>query len=112
MFYNLLFWNIGKQLYLFQNHYANPIAYFSNYYSYYFGSNFFDRENLRYMRRFYLYFPIYFSKFDKVSWNHFKLLLNIRNGQKRNFYFYFLLFANSSVEELELLIHNHIYERI
>ena len=112
MFNNLLFWKIGKHLYKIRNKCDNPIAYLSNYYSYYFGSNFFNRENIRYMKRFYLYFPIYFKKYEDLSWNHFKVLLKIRDSNKRNFYFYYLLFTNSSVDELEYLIENKTYERI
>ena len=112
MFTNLLYWKIGKHLYQIRNDYENPIAYLSNYYSYYFGSNFFNRENIRYMKRFYLYFPIYFSKYESLSWNHFKILLKIRNKRKRNFYFYYLLFTNSSVEDLISLINSKTYERI
>lgn len=112
MFKNLLYWKIGKHLYQIRYEHENSLAYLSNYYSYYFGSNYFNRENIRYMKRFYLYFPIYLPEYERLSWNHFKILLNIRNKYERNFYFYYLLFTRSSVEELELLINNHIYERI
>ena len=112
MFKNKIYWKIGKRLYQIRNKHENSLAYLSNYYSYYFGSNFFNRENIRYMKRFYLYFPIYCPKYEMLSWEHFKILLKVRNSKERNFYLYYLLFTNSSVEDLELLINNHLFERI
>ncbi|MBQ8131095.1 MAG: hypothetical protein IJ193_01230 [Bacilli bacterium] len=112
MFCNLLYWNIGRKFYQIRNTCSNPIDYLSKYCSYSFGSDFFHRENIRYMKRFYSYFPIYCKSFEKISWNHFKVILNIDSSKKRNFYLYLYLFLRCSTDELEQLIRMKSYERI
>jgi hypothetical protein len=46
----------------------------------------FDARNLRYMRKFYLLFPIWNTVCSKLSWSHYRLLIKIENIQIRNFY--------------------------
>ncbi len=108
-----LFWNIGKTLYQNQDHYENIIQKYSSYYSYYFGNSFsFTRENLHYMKQFYINFPIYHSVFESFTWNQYKLLLQIKNKKERYFYFYCSLFFHSNYEDTYDFIQNDYYSRI
>lgn len=110
---NKYYWKIGRIINSLQNKCNNPCEYVSNYLSYYFGnSNKFNRENIKYMEKFFYYFPFYFEKFNILRWNQFKVLLNINNNYIRNFYLKVALFCNSNEEELKLLINNKIVYRI
>ena len=110
---NKKYWLIGKRIFALKNRCSNPCEYISNYYSYLYGNSYmFSRENVIYMKKLYLFYPIYFNIFDKISWDIFKLLLSINSNKVRNFYLNILLFCNSSYEELSLLIDNYIYFRI
>lgn len=44
----------------------------------------FDESNLRNMRSFYNTFPIRDSLRHELSWTHYRLLLRIENGDKKN----------------------------
>ena len=110
---NKEFWNIGKTIYNLKDICSNPCEYISNYYSYKFGDSYkYSRENISIMRNFYLCFPIYINNYDKLSWNHFKLLINIREKIIRNFYLRIVLFCNSSEEDLITYINSSLYSRI
>jgi len=53
------FWLIGKFVYDKRNYSDNIIEKCSNYLSYYFGDSYsFSYDNILFMRKFYLYFPI------------------------------------------------------
>ena len=57
-----LFWNIGKNVYLKQNIYENVCEKYSVFYSYFYGiTSCFTRENIRYMKKFYCVFPMYYN---------------------------------------------------
>ena len=43
----------------------------------------FTATNLRYMRMFYLSFPIYHSLSDKLSWTHYRMLTKVSNSKSR-----------------------------
>lgn len=110
---NYLFWLIGKKVYEAQDKKNNYHKYFSDYYSYFYGNSLkFNRENINFMERFYLYFPIYLKRFEELSLNHFKVLVSIKKPTKRYFYFWIIYFCKSSVEELNELINSNCYERI
>ena len=110
---NKFYWNIGKKIYSLKGKCLNPCEYISNYYSYYYGNSYkFNRGNIINMKKFYLYFPIYSKSYDKLTWEHFKLLININDSHIRNFYLFISLFCNSSVDELNNIISNSIYQRI
>ena len=49
-----------------------------------YGKNY-SHTNLRYMRQFYLLFPIYHSVSDKLTWTHYRYLLPIKNESERNY---------------------------
>lgn len=90
--------------------YENAILKYSNLCSYYFGmSETFSINNIKYMRSFYCSFPIYFDELNKLSFEHYKLFVNITDKQKRYFYFRIALFCRSNVEELKNIISNDTY---
>ena len=108
-----LFWNIGKNVYLKQNIYENVYEKNSVFCSYFYGiTSCFTRENIRYMKKFYCVFPMYYDVLNKLSWEHYKILLNINNKDNLYFYYRISLFCNSSLEELIYLVSNNFYEII
>lgn len=107
----LLFWNIGKKVY--EEDIDNPIEKYSNYYSYYYGNSYlFNRENIRFMKLFYICFPIFNKRLNNISWDQYKLLFKIENRRERLFYFYVSLFFNSDLSETNDFIINNYYLRI
>ena len=68
-----------------------------------YGKNY-SHTNLRYMRQFYLLFPIYHSVSDKLTWTHYRYLLPIKNESERNYYINQVVLNNLSVRELRELI--------
>ena len=81
--------------------------------SYYFGNSYlFTRDNIHFMERFYLNFPIYYSKLDNITWDQYKLLLMIEDKKERFFYFYLSLFFNSDIDETKEFINNNYFLRI
>lgn len=111
MYNLLLFWNIGKKVYENNNNYA--VEKYSIYYSYYYGNSYlFSRENIRFMKLFYICFPIYYKKLNNISWDQYKLLFEINDRKERLFYFYLSLFFNSDFEETNSFIENNYYLRI
>ena len=110
---NYFYWNIGKKIFHLKNTCSNPNEYVSTIYSYTFGnSKLFNRENIIFMKNFYLCFPIYIERFNELSWNHFKLLLKVKNKKDRNLYLWIALFCKSSLEELEIIINHSYFSKI
>ena len=108
-----LFWKIGKLVFCKQKYYENSVSKFSEYFSYYFGnSNIFSITNIRYMKKFYCCFPIYYDELNRLEFGHYKLLVNISESDKRYFYFRLALFCRSSVLELNDIIMNDYYNLI
>ena len=65
---NYFYWNLGKKIASLKDIHSNPCEYISNFCSYTFGnSDNFNRENVNYIKKFYLYFPIYLEKFNEIS---------------------------------------------
>ena len=107
------FWKIGKEVYEKRNIYDDVVSRYSKYLSYYFGtSRLFTRENIRYMERLYLNFPMYYNKMNNINWEQYKLLFNIRDKDERLFYYYLSLFFNSDLDETREFINNNYYVRI
>jgi len=46
----------------------------------------FTETNLRYMRQFYLAYPIHHALRDELTWTHYRLLLGLRDTKGRSFY--------------------------
>ena len=107
------FWYIGKKVYEEKDHCLNVIQRYSDYYSYFYGNSFlFTRENIHFMKRFYMNYPIYYKKLELFSWKHYQFLLSIPNKKERTFYYSLSLFFQSSYEELLDMVYNNYYLRI
>ena len=109
----LLFWKIGQLVFKNEQKYENVFYEFSKLCSYYFGITcMFSRDNIRYMRNFYCVFPIYYDDLNKLTWEHYRLLLDISDKIEQYFYFRVAIFCRSSVQELRHLISNNMYNKI
>ncbi len=110
---NYTLWKIGKLSYELNSCYENIFDKFSTYFSYYFGNSYlFTRKNIKYMRKFYLQFPIYYPTLENVSWSQFLLILNIDNREEAFFYYLLVIFFNCDYEETYNLIKNNYFNRI
>ncbi len=108
-----MFWKIGKYVFNKQETCENAIEKYANLCSYHYGmSASFSRENVRFMKLFYQFFPIYLPQMNNLNWEHYVELLKIPNLQERYFYFRLVLFCNGSVKELQSSIQNRIYKTI
>ena len=76
-----------------------------------FGSGF-TPTNLRYMRQFYLSFPIYHTLCDKLSWSHCRTLLKVQNNDTMLWYLSECVQENWSVRQLDRQINTLFYERM
>jgi predicted nuclease of restriction endonuclease-like (RecB) superfamily len=81
----------------------------------------FTVTNLKYMRQFYLTFPISHALRDQsevntlrpeLSWTHYRLLLKVENPKARNFYIQECIESNWSTRQLERQINSFYYERL
>lgn len=72
----------------------------------------FTATNLRYMRQFYLAFPIRHAVSDKLSWTHIRQLIKISNPQARAYYAEEAAKAQWSTRQLERQIATQYYERL
>jgi len=81
----------------------------------------FTVTNLKYMRQFYLTFPISHAVRDQsdmsalrpeLSWTHYRLLLKVENPRARNFYIQECIESNWSTRQLERQINSFYYERL
>ena len=72
----------------------------------------FSAANLRYMRQFYLTFPICHALSDKLTWTHWRALLRVQNEVAREYYIKECTAANWSVRQLERQINTMFYERM
>jgi len=72
----------------------------------------FTETNLRYMRQFYLAFPIHHTLCDELSWSHYRLLMRIDDENRRAFYLKECADSNWSVRQLERQINSFYYERL
>jgi len=107
------FWKIGKKVY--ENRFScmNIIEKYSTFLSYYSGNSIiFTRENIHFMKKLYLNFPIFYDKLNNISWEQYKLLLKIDNKEERYFYFYLSLLFKSDYNDTLELINNNYFIRI
>ncbi len=72
----------------------------------------FDTRNLRYMRSFYLTYPIWNTVCSELSWSHYRTLIRIENEQARNWYMQECAEQAWSVRALERQISVLYYERL
>ena len=72
----------------------------------------FTPSNLKYIRQFYLIFPISHTLCDQLSWSHYRLLLKVKNERARLFYIKEAEQNDWSVRALERQINSFYYERL
>jgi len=61
----------------------------------------FDERNLRFMRQFYLTFPIWNAMRSELSWTHYRLIMKVENENARRFYIDECAKSNWSTRQLE-----------
>lgn len=72
----------------------------------------FDISNLRYMRRFYLAFPIRDALRPDLSWTHYRLLLKVESEVARQWYMREASLEGWSTRALERQINSFYHERL
>ena len=72
----------------------------------------FDVSNLRYMRQFYLAFPIRDAVRHELSWTHYRRLMRIENETARQWYMHEAVTQGWSSRALERQINTLYYERL
>ena len=106
----LFFWSICKFSYEKNKYFDNVLEKLSVYFSYYYGaSSIFSLENIRLMRRFYCFFPMYIDSMNKLNWEHYKILVNIFDKNERMFYYQLAIFCKCNDYELNELVKNSYY---
>ncbi len=68
--------------------------------------------NLKYMRQFYLAFPIRHAVRDELSWTHYRCLLNVENSPAREYYVQESITGGWSTRVLDRQIKSLYYERL
>lgn len=110
------YWTIGKQLYEAMNAAGSVygkqlIKFVSQKLSEEFGQGF-DERNLRFMRQFYEVYPKWNTVCSELSWSHYRLLMRIKEEEKREYYQKECVACAWSVRQLERQINSFYYERI
>lgn len=72
----------------------------------------FDERNLRYMRQFYETYPNWNTVCSELSWSHYRLLMRIKEPEKRAYYQRECIECAWSVRQLERQINSFYYERL
>ena len=72
----------------------------------------FSVANLKLMKKFYLTYKTGYTVCNQLSWSHNRLIMNIENESKRNFYLEESIKSNWSVRQLERQINSFYYERL
>lgn len=97
------YWNIGKMKVEEQGgsskaKYGNKlIAELSKQMTFDFGKGF-DEPNLRFMRQFYLMYPIWNTVCTELSWSHYRTLIKIQEQHIRDFYMEEAIKGNWNIE--------------
>ena len=72
----------------------------------------FSVPNLKKMKKFYLTYKSGSTLWNQLSWSHNRLIMNISNEEKRNFYLQEAIKSKWSVRQLERQINSFYYERL
>jgi len=72
----------------------------------------FDESNLRYMRKFYLTFPIRDALRHELSWTHYRMIMKVDNPNAREYYLEECSKGIWSTRQLERQINSFCYERV
>jgi len=110
------YWEIGRQIMDAQENQraeygTGLIKYLAERLTKEFGKGF-TITNLKYMRQFYIAFPIGHALSDQLSWTHYRLLMKIDNVTIREFYLKECAECNWSSRQLERQINSFYYERL
>ncbi len=111
------YWEIGEQIYkeCGENERAEYAKYVVKYLSEKltkeFGKGFIERS-LRYMRKFYVTFPIRNALRAELTWTHYRLIMSVENPRAREFYVEECAKCGWSTRQLERQIHSFFYERL
>ncbi len=87
------------------------VQYLSKYLTRDYGKGF-DESNLRYMRQFYLTFPIRDALRHELSWTHYRMIMKVENENARRFYLDECAKSHWSTRQLERQINSFFYERL
>ena len=68
--------------------------------------------NLRYMRQFYLAFPICHTLCDELSWSHYRVLMRVADDKAREWYVNECIACGWGVRELNRQVSTQAYERL
>lgn len=110
------YWHIGKNIFESQKSMGSSygkqlIKYTSEKLQREFGTGF-DERNLRMMRQFYEAYPNWNAVRSELSWTHYRLLMRIKDTDKRNYYMKECIDCAWSSRQLERQINSFYYERI
>jgi len=110
------YWEVGRQIMEAQKdkraeYGTGLIKYLAERLTKEFGKGF-TITNLKYMRQFYMTFPISHTLCDQLSWSHYRLLMKINNVPRRDFYLKECAESNWSSRQLERQINSFFYERL
>ena len=110
------YWHIGKNIFESQKSMGSSygkqlIKYTSEKLQREFGPGF-DERNLRMMRQFYEAYPNWNAVRSELSWTHYRLLMRIKDADKRNYYMKECIDCAWSSRQLERQINSFYYERI
>lgn len=112
------YWNIGREIVEEEQRGENRAEYgkfvvesISKKLTKEFGKGY-SKQNLWYMKQFYLTFPILHSVSGELSWTHYRLLMKLKNDDIRNFYMIETIENNWSSRELDRQVSSLLYERI
>lgn len=72
----------------------------------------YDERNLRYMRAFYLAFPIWNTLCSELSWSHYRVLMRVVEENAREWYVNECVACGWSVRELNRQVSTQAYERL
>lgn len=107
------FWKVGKFTVEKRFLCENIVKRCSSYLAYYFGnSSMFSYENIIFMKKFYLYFPIFIDVMNDLDWNSYIELLSLNDKKMCYFYYNLSLFCKFNYDDLKRVIDNEIYFRI
>ncbi|MGL6064317.1 MAG: PDDEXK nuclease domain-containing protein [Fusobacteriaceae bacterium] len=112
------YWNIGKEIVEEEQRGENRAEYgkfvvesISKRLTKEYGKGY-SKQNIWYMKQFYLLFPILHALRGELSWTHYRLLIKLKNDDIRNFYIIESIQNNWSSRELERQMSSLLYERI
>jgi len=111
------YWLIGKQIVEAQEgneraeYGTQLLRYLSEQLTRDFGEGF-TTTNLKYMRQFYIMFPIRHALRDQLGWTHYRQIMKVSDDKARDFYMTECVKSNWSTRQLERQINTHFYERL